>query len=91
MDRLSWVAMIADMQAGEGGEAVKTVDIIDASGYSRSLVQLRLRELITAKILIRPKKGRYMLNGDNQFLRKIGLSVLLPLDVYEFRSRFYKQ
>jgi len=86
MDLLKWIGLVAKIQAGQGG-AVKTCQILEETRYSRSLTQLRLRQLIKSNYIIRVKRGHYKLNGDNVVLRAIGLSVLLPMDVYEYQSR----
>lgn len=87
MSQLHFISRVAKVQAGQGGRDVTTHQIrMIYVSYSRSTVHKMIRQAIALKTLIRTKRGYYKLNDDNENLRYIGLCVLLPMDVYEYKS-----
>ena len=86
MDALSWILVIARIQAIDGG-GVGIMDLWDATKYSRSTIHRELRKLIIRNLVVRISRGKYRLNDSNEFLRSVGFSVLLPMDIYEYHSK----
>jgi len=80
-----WLTLVANIQTAHD-RGVTPKDLQAMTGYTRQTVHRHLNELLRIGAIIRISRGKYILNEENQDLRNIGFCVLLPMDVYEFKS-----
>lgn len=85
MDLLEMLQLIADLQFRNNG-AVGIKEIQHHTNTSRQAVHVALKKLIMRNYVTKNGHNKYVLKSDDNLVR-LGLLVVLPMDVYEFSSR----
>ena len=89
MKNLTFLALFAECQYKHGGRVghVKPIYLEREYGMNRTTAWRYLKKLIACRLIIKPKRGQYMLNAENDLLSYIGLCVVSPLDVFAETTR----